>query len=459
MNYRWSVERDDSGSGEIIITMDQEERAAGMGKPAPQGHDGDPRWRVTLYTMWVAQLFAMIGFAFVMPFMPFYIRELGVTDPRLVPIWAGLLVTGSGVMMSLAAPVWGWVADRHGRKLMVQRAMFGGALILSLMAGVHNVRQLLVLRTLQGAVTGTVAATVALISTVVPRAYMGFSLGLIQMSVFVGGSLGPLLGGAAAEKLGYRLPFVITGGMLFIGGVLVLFGAKERFTRPSKDEQAKAGSIREVLQTPGVVMLLSVFTLMNLSGSFVGPIFPLFVEKVVGQPGRAASATGLILAVTGVTSALAALVVGRMSDRLGHKPVLVVCTAFTGLMCLPQAAAQSVGQLLVMRAIFGLGAGGMVPAMNAMVTTLVPRTRLGQAYGITTTASSLGWSVGPIIGGWAASALGLRVPFVLMGVSLLVLAAIAQKGVRSAEAAETPPAQVVPVGSWLQETSDAMETE
>lgn len=111
--------------------MDQEElqipsvAVARSREPAQAKPDGDSRWRVTLGTMWVAQLFAMIGFAFVMPFIPFYIRELGVTDPRLVPIWAGLLVTGSGVMMSVVAPLWGWVADRYGRKLMVQRAMFG----------------------------------------------------------------------------------------------------------------------------------------------------------------------------------------------------------------------------------------------------------------------------------------------------------------------------------------------
>lgn len=407
-------------------------------------HDGPPRWRVTLYTMWVAQFLAMIGFAFVMPFIPFYIQQLGVTDPRAVPIWAGLMVTGSGVTMSLVAPLWGWLADRYGRKLMVQRAMFGGALILSLMAYVRNVHQLLALRVLQGVFTGTVAASVALISTVVPIAYMGYSLGLMQMSVFTGNSLGPLLGGAAAEHYGYRSPFLITGGLLLVAGLLVLFGAKERFRRPTREEHAAAGSIRELLRAPGFVMVLSVYTLINLSGSFVGPIFPLFVEQIGGDPRRAAAQTGLILAVTGVTSALAAVMVGRLSDRYGQRPggggeqagrraALVACTALAGLTCFPQAAARNVAQLLVIRAVFGLGAGGMVPAINAMVASFVPRNRLGQAYGITTTASALGWSVGPMLGGWAASALGLRVPFLIMGGMLLVMATIAYKGIRGSD--------------------------
>ena len=443
--------------------MDREEPqlAARPADPgAHVGQDGIPGWRVTLYTMWVAQLFAMVGFSFVMPFIPFYIRDLGVTDLRSVAIWAGLIGTGSGLTMSIVAPMWGWVADRYGRKLMVQRAMFGGAVILALMGFVRNVHQLLALRVIQGAFTGTVSASIALVSTVVPTAHMGFSLGLMQMSVFTGNSLGPLIGGTVAEHFGYRLPFFVTGGLLFTAGVLVLFGAKERFRRPTPEEHAASGSIRDILAGPGVLVLLSVYTLINLSGSVVAPIFPLFVEKLNGNAGQAASATGLIMAVTGIMSAIAAMVVGRISDRVGHKPVFVICTALTGITCLPQAAAHSVGQLLIMRAVFGIGAGGMAPAMNAMVATLVPRNRLGQAYGITTTFSALGWATGPILGGWAAAAFNdLRVPFYIMGCMMIVLALVAQKGVRAPARADA--AQPHPAAPILrpQEASDVVEAD
>jgi len=434
--------------------------------PAGQPPGGTPKWRMTLYTMWVAQLMAMVGFAFVMPFIPFYIRELGVTEERRVFVWAGLLGTGSGIMMSIVAPMWGWVADRYGRKLMVQRAMFGGAIILGMMAYVRNVHQLFALRVLQGAFTGTVAASIALVSSVVPASHLGFSLGLMQMSVFTGNSLGPLVGGAVAEKYGYRMPFLVTGALLFSAGLLVLFGAKERFRRPSPEEHRAAGSIRDILAGPGVLVLLCVYTLTNLSGSLVGPIFPLFVEQLDGAAGRAASLTGVIMAVTGISSAIAAIVIGRMSDRLGHKSVFVICTALTGLTCLPQAAAHTVTQMLVIRAIFGIGAGGMAPAMNAMVASMVPRNRLGQAYGITTTFSALGWAVGPMIGGWAAAALGLRVPFVITGVMLMLLAGVAQKGVRGPGAANetaaalTPPAPAVaPASITWQEATDVLEAD
>ena len=141
-----------------MSSEEHESDAAAENPPVSRTDDAHPRWRVTLYTTWVAQVFAIVGFSFVMPFMPFYIRELGVTDPKLVAVWAGLLGSGSGITMALAGPVWGWVADRYGRKLMVQRAMFGGAIILTLMGLARNVRELFGLRVLQGTITGTVPA-------------------------------------------------------------------------------------------------------------------------------------------------------------------------------------------------------------------------------------------------------------------------------------------------------------
>ena len=395
-------------------------------QPTTPRPDGDPRWRVTLGTMWVAQLFCIVGFSFVMPFMPFYIRDLGVSNPRMVPIWAGLLGTGAGLAMAIMGPIWGSVADRYGRKMMVQRAMFGGAIVLTLMAFARNVHQLLALRIIQGTVTGTVPASIALISSVVPQARLGFCLGLMQMAVFGGASIGPYIGGIVADHFGYRLPFVVTGGLLFSGGILVLLGVRERFVRPTQTGQSPSAPLLQTLRTPGLLPLLLVYLTMNLSASFAMPIFPLFVEEIVGTPDRAATETGILLAITGIAAAVSAAMLGRLGDRLGYKTSLVSSTILAGLMCFPHAAAQTVWQLVLLRIVFGLGIGGMIPAMNAMVATTVSRASVGRAYGFTVTASALGWAIGPALGGWAASMLGYRVPFVIAG-GLLLLVSVAQR--------------------------------
>jgi len=409
---------------------------------APADADGDPAWRLTLYAAWVAQLFSIMGFSFVMPFFPFYIqKELGITDPRLVPIWAGLLATAGGISMTAAAPLWGMVADRYGRKPMVERSMFGGAVILGLMGLAHNINQLLILRLLQGAVTGTISASVALVSGVVPKNRLGYSLGLMQMAVFTGASVGPWLGGAMADHFGYRAPFAVTAGLLLAGGLLVLFGARERFKRPAAHELGGDQSLRSLLTLPGVITLLMVYFMLNLSGTIVGPIFPLFVEQLKGTPEGAASTTGMLLAIGGAVAAVAAVTIGRSSDRLGHQRILILTTALAGLFCFPQAAAQSIAQLLALRVLFGFAAGGMSPTVNALMASICPRHCLGRIYGMTTAASSVGMSIGPSVGGWLAASAGLRLPFVVMGAMMLLLALTISRRVPPPKVGAAPAAE------------------
>ncbi len=403
--------------------------------PPPEG-DGDPHWRVTLYAMWVAQLISIMGFSFVMPFFPFYIQELGVTDPRQVAVWAGLLVTACGVAMTAAAPLWGMVADRVGRKLMVQRSMFGGAVAMGLMGLAHNVQQLLVLRFLQGVLSGTMAASFALVSSVTPRRRMGYSLGLMQMAVFIGASLGPWFGGILADHFGYRIPFAVTAGLLAAGGLLVLFGARERFQRPAPHAGSAAASLRSLARLPGIGTLLGVYFMLNLSGTIVAPIFPLFVAQLLATPTGAASATGMIMAIGGAAAALSSVVIGRASDRVGQRRLLIAATAATGVLCFPQAAARTVWQLLGIRAAYGLAAGGMGPTVNALAATLVPRSSIGSIYGLTSAATSLGSALGPSIGGILAASTDLRMPFVLMGALLLALSIMVRWRVVSAAPAD-----------------------
>ncbi len=401
------------------------------GHPQPEP-DGQPGWQQTLYAMWVAELIAIVGFAFVIPFIPFYIRELGVTDERLVPIWAGILTTAPGLMAAISSPIWGSVADKYGRKLMVLRAMFSAAALLVLMGMVSNIYQLLALRLLQGAVTGTVPAAVALVSSMTPSRRLGYSLGLMQTAVFAGMSLGPWLGGMTADNFGYRVTFYIAGGLVRGGGCVVLGAARERFSRPTPEMQKANGSLRTVATNSGFPTMLGVFFLINLGGTIVAPIFPLFVEKLMVLKAKPASTTGLIMLVTGLAATLTASVIGRLGDKVGHKKLLVGCTLLSGIFCIPQAMARSVGQLLGIRTLFGLAAGGTGPTINAIIGKIAPRNSYGKAYGLTSSVSMLGGAIGPLLGGVLASQLGLRIPFVIMGGLLIITSWVAARRVKEA---------------------------
>jgi DHA1 family multidrug resistance protein-like MFS transporter len=373
--------------------------------------------------MFAAQFLSMVGFAFTLPFLPFYIRELGIADERLVPVWAGVMMASGSLVMAFFSPLWGWLADRYGRKIMVERAMFGGALITFAMGLVTDVWQLLFLRLLSGAATGTISASIALVSTIVPNSRLGYALGMMQVSVFLGMTLGPWIGGLLADAIGYRHTFMTGGLILLLGGLLVLIWTRENFVRPSAEALRKGGRLLSLLAYGGFPAMLSLFFFFHFSVQFVAPILPLFIETMhETRWGGVATTTGLLFAVSGGAAAVAAGGIGTLSDRVGYKPILLIHIGLTAVSLLLHGLAQGIGQLLLLRVFYGLAAGGILPTMNALVGRLVPPRHYGKAYGLTSSMTCLGMAAGPFCGGLMAAWWGYRWPFVLVAVLMIAVA-------------------------------------
>ena len=157
-------------------------------------------WQRNLYTIFVAELIVIMGFSFVIPFMPLFIQQVGNFTNEEAAFWAGFANAAGGIAMFFSAPLWGIVADRWGRKPMVLRAMFGASVILALTGLAPNIAYVVGLRFALGLVSGTVAAASALVATVTPRDKISFAMGLLMMAVFSGTTMGPLFGGLAADR-------------------------------------------------------------------------------------------------------------------------------------------------------------------------------------------------------------------------------------------------------------------
>jgi DHA1 family multidrug resistance protein-like MFS transporter len=377
-------------------------------------------WKRNLYVIWVAELVAIAGFSVVFPFMPYYVQELGVTDLHQVELWSGALLAVQAVTMAIFSPIWGSLADRHGRKLMVERAMFGGAIVLAAMGFVQNVQQLLILRAIQGALTGTVSAATTLVASSAPRDRSGYALGLLQTAVWTGVSVGPLLGGFMADTWGYRVPFLLTGALLFLAGLTVWRFVEEDFRPPSRDATNPESSfwygLKLVVRNRALLSLFSIRVLVRTSARLLGPILPLFVQSMVPATTRIASLTGLISGATGAASALGALTLGRASDRMGYRRVLLACTLATAVLYVPQFYVTTPWQLLILQAAVGLVMSGVLASTSALLAHLSPEGHQGAVYGVDASAVSTANAIGPMLGASVAATFGLRAPFLLAAV-------------------------------------------
>ena len=196
-------------------------------------------WRRNLYIMFAVQLVSMSGFSLVFPFLPLYIKQLGISTGGSTEFWSGLVFSAQPLTMMISAPIWGAVADRFGRKLMLARAMFGGAVLLAAMGFAQSAEQLALLRALQGLVTGTIPAANALVAASAPREHCGEALGLLQTGAWVGVAVGPLLGGVIGDAVGFRESFWITGILLALSGAAVLLWVEEDFHPVDKARRPK----------------------------------------------------------------------------------------------------------------------------------------------------------------------------------------------------------------------------
>lgn len=364
----------------------------------------------------------MLAFGFVLPFLPLYLKELGVKPERDVVFWSGALVTSTGISLAIFSPIWGALADRRGRKLMVLRAMLVGGLIIALMGLVQNVGEFLVLRVLQGMFTGTVAASTALVASVVPRDRIAYSMGLLQTSVYVGISAGPVLGGAIAQVVGIRGTFFVAGAMLAIGGVFIWQFVHEHFPPPTTVRRPGFfATLGRGLRSRVLLPLMVTLLLVQLSSAIVLPILALYVQRLSAPGDPVKLYAGLAFGATAVFSALAAISYGRVVDRSGYRRILIFGCFGAAIFFLPQAFAQNIGQFLLLRAGLGIFFGVLIPATNAIIGLVTPPDLRGSAYGLTNSGTAVGTAVGPLLGAIIAASFGYPSVFIVTAFVLGVL--------------------------------------
>jgi DHA1 family multidrug resistance protein-like MFS transporter len=387
------------------------------------GDDGSPQWRTTLAAMVAVQVIMSLSFTFLSPILPLFLPEVGVANDTHLYLWSGALAAVTSFMAALVSPLWGRLADRRGRKLMVLRSCVAIGVCTLAMGAAQNVWHLLGARVVMGAFAGFSAASVILISTQVPRNRLGYALGLMSSGQLVGSLLGPVFGGALADFTGsYRLPFFVGGALSLVAGIVCVLSVPEAFTPPEKSKPRVPflQALAQVGAKPGIAALVAVLLLSQFATQAVQPIVALYVQDIVGSQPNLATLGGIALSVTGLAGIIAVPLLTGASDRYGEKLVLMVAIAGAALATAPQALIGSYWGFVGERLALGLFVGSIVPITNALIGKVTPAADRGMTFGITSSAYFLGNSLGPMSGGVVAAYAGLPWVFVLTTLLLLL---------------------------------------
>src|SRR3954467_9451480 len=161
-------------------------------------------WQRNVFAVTAASFMGYTGFTLVMPFLPLFIGQLGVTDVGQVAMWTGLSLGVTPALTALLAPAWGRLGDRYGRKIMVERSLVSFVVLFAAMASVARPWHVLALRAVQGLFADYGSLSVAMAAESAPRERMPAAIGAVQTAQRIGPAVGPLIGGLLAHLVGLR---------------------------------------------------------------------------------------------------------------------------------------------------------------------------------------------------------------------------------------------------------------
>ncbi|CAM3724778.1 MFS transporter [Alkalicoccus chagannorensis] len=379
-----------------------------------------------LIIMWTANFFVAASATMVLPFLSIYIETFGDFSDAYVQRWSGFIFGITFLVAFVVAPFWGRFGDKFGRKKILIITGYGVALTIIAMSLVDSTAELFVLRALMGVVTGFIPTSMALISAQTAKHEAGKVLGTLQMGTVSGGLFGPVIGGLLADAFGFTYTFFITGIVIMAATTLVAFGINE-FVREENEPAAEKKSMIEVIKwtisSPILLMVMILSFVVQTANFSIQPQLALYVGQLT-EAENLAFLAGLAFSVTGLGNLVATRIWGIQGDRHGHDKIVMICLVLCALFFLPQAFAGSVSELIVLRFLFGIALGGIIPCATAYIRTKAPMDIQGEVLGYNQSFRFLGNVAGPAAGGAFAGSFGIASVFYLSTGLLLVMAVL-----------------------------------
>lgn len=388
-------------------------------------------WRRNLAALWFAEFTAIFGFSFAFPFLPVFLRQLGVHDPSQLALWTGVTGGASGFALAFMSPLWGVLADRYGRKSMLLRAMVGGAITVGLMGFARGPVDVLVLRLVQGATSGTVAAATALVATGTPRHRVGWALGVLSSSIAVGSAVGPFVGGVAAAAFGVRAIFWAGGLLTAAGAVPVLLLVREVPRAPGGAADRPAMAILRSAGPGTIGAIAALIVCQALMQSAQAGFQPLVVLKLLQHLSSGVEAvTGIAFAASGLASAASSVAYATLARRFGFRAVAIAAAVLLASAQLLAAWGPGVVAIVLGAALGGAFYGSLGPSLSSMIGLEAPAEVQARVFGVSSSAVAIGFALGPFSAGLFASRLGVSPAMTICAAGALLLALLLVARVR-----------------------------
>ena len=382
-------------------------------------------WKRTVYISLVCVFCTAFGVSQLAPILPLYFHDLGVQTPEAMSLWSGLATGATYIIVCSAAPFWGRVADKKGRKITLIRSSFGMALCNILIAFQTTPEGVVLIRLVQGLVSGFYSASITLIASESPIERTGWALGLLASANLAGSLIGPLLGGYIADTVGIRNDFIIVGTLMGLAGVLATIFIHENYVPQPNPEKLSIRKLKEQIPEFNSIVALCVASFIYaICIMSLQPVISVYIKGIVpSDTENLAFIAGAVFSAMGIAQLMSSSPLGKLVDKIGPRKVLVVSLIYVGILNIPQAYVSDVYQLAIIRFLQGFGLGGMLPALNTYLSSKTPREFTGQVFSYNQSCLFFGYFLGSVGGASLMAWLGFTTLFWVSG-GLFIISAL-----------------------------------
>ncbi|GAB1228633.1 MFS transporter [Lactiplantibacillus plantarum] len=379
-------------------------------------------WHRNLIVLWFCTFVAGMAFSEIMPFLSLFVSQLGDFTKAQITFYSGLAFAADYSISAISAPLWGIIADKKGRKIMLLRASLGMAVAIGLMGFVTNVWQLVALRALQGVFAGFISNAQALVASQTPRKYSGRALSTLITGAVSGQLFGPVIGGLLAQLFSIRNTFFITAGLLMVAFLLSLFFVQEHFKPVAHHREP--GDSRNPLaafQNPRLIIVMLCSTaIVQFGNASIAPIISLYVRELMHYRGPITVVAGIIAALPGISNIFSAPRLGRYGDQHGSGKVLLFGYIFAVIMYFPQGIVTSVVALGILRFAIGISDGALYPEIQTVLTKNTPVHLTSTIFSYNQSFQAIGNMFGALLGGLVAGWFNYNAVFIMTALLLLI---------------------------------------
>ena len=382
-------------------------------------------WKRTVYISLICVFCTAFGVSQLAPILPLYFHDLGVQTPEAMSLWSGLATGATYIIVCLAAPFWGRVADKKGRKITLIRSSFGMALCNVLIAFQTTPEGVVLIRLVQGLVSGFYSASITLIASESPIERTGWALGLLASANLAGSLIGPLLGGYIADTVGIHNDFIIVGALMGLAGVLATIFIHENYVPQPNPEKLSIRKLKEQIPEFNSIVALCVASFIYaICIMSLQPVISVYIKGIVpSDTENLAFIAGAVFSAMGIAQLMSSSPLGKLVDKIGPRKVLVVSLIYVGILNIPQAYVSDVYQLAIIRFLQGFGLGGMLPALNTYLSSKTPREFTGQVFSYNQSCLFFGYFLGSVGGASLMAWLGFTTLFWVSG-GLFIISAL-----------------------------------